>query len=261
MRSSLCLLLLVSGALPAFAEEAAMDRTVNDGNVVLESVPEVPADLRARLARFQNTRSASFQDWAPGGEGLYVTTRFGETTQIHHVESPGGARHQLTFFDEPARSVERRPGGSDFTFQMDEGGSEFNQIFLLDPASGVHRRLTDGTSRNGAVEWSRDGSHLAYQSTRRNGRSNDLWVMDPADPETARLALEAPGGAFWAPTDWSLDGGQLLVIQYVSVNISRIHLVDLESGERRLLVGGDDAPGNYVGISPSFDTSGDGIDL
>ncbi len=241
------------------AQEAEPSRTVNDGNVVLEDVPEVPAELGERLRRYQNTRGAAFQDWAAGGKGLYITTRFANTDQIHWVAEPGGSRRQLTFFDEPAAAVDRRPGGADLTFLMDEGGSEFSQIFLLDPVGGDHRRLTDGSSRNGVVEWSRDGSRIAFQSTRRNGESNDVWVMSPTEPEAAQVVLEAPDGAWWGPADWSPDGRHLLVTQYLSVTDSRVHLLDLESGDRRRLVGGDERPGSHSGIDPTFDRGGGGV--
>ena len=236
-------------------------RTANNGNVVLEGVPHVPEALVDQLNRYQNVRSASFQAWTPDGQGIYVTTRFGEVRQIHQVDFPGGARHQLTFFREPAGGVARRPGQAQFVFSMDEGGSEFFQLFLYDEATGEHRRLTDGTARNGRALWSRDGAWLAFQSTRRNGRSNDVWMMDPADTSTARLILEAPDGSLWGPSDWSPDGRQLLIVNYISITDSRIHVLDLESGDIRLVAGGDDARGSYVGIAPVFDAAGQGFFL
>ncbi len=175
------------------------------------------------------------------------------------MAAPGSSRRQITFFEEPAGSVERRPGGAEVTFLMDEGGSEFSQVFLLDPEAGTHRRLTDGSSRNGVVEWSRDGSRIAFQSTRRNGKSNDIWVMDLEDPESPRLALESPDGTWWGTSEWSPDDSQLLVTQYVSATDSRVHLVDLESGERRLLAGSEEEPGTYAGVAPTFDGTGKGV--
>lgn len=260
MRRLLVALLLIAIALPALGQEPER-RTANNGNVVLEGVPEVPPSLVAELNRFQSVRSAGFQDWTADGKGIYVSTRFGDVSQVHRVDFPGGARHQLTFFREPVSGITRRPGRSEFVFAMDEGGSEFYQLFLYDAATGEHRRLTDGSSRNGAPVWSEDGGHLAYQSTRRDGRSNDVWMMDPAAPEAARSLLEAPDGTWWGPAEWSPDGSQLLIVNYVSITDSRIHLVDVRSGERRLVAGGDQAPGSYVGIAPEFAADGRGFFL
>ena len=252
---------LVIATVPSFADGHDESRTANDGQVVLDGVPEIPERIGRQLRRYQNVRGASFRDWTADGQGIYITTRFGETSQIHRVDTPMGARHQVTFFDEPVGGVSRQPRGSQLSMTMDEGGSENFQIFLLDPVSGSHRRLTDGESRNGAVAWSDDGARIAFQSTRRNGRSNDVWVMDVDSPDEASLALESPDGSWWGPTDWSADASKLLVMQYVSITDSRIHLVDLESGESRLIAGGEKAPGNFAGVTPQFDADGSGVFL
>lgn len=257
LATATCLAFLAGMALPSTAEVEI--RTVNNGNVVLEGVPEIPPEIGHQLRRYQNTRAASFQDWTADGEGIYVSTRFGNVSQIHRVATPGGARTQLTFFDEPAGGADRQPGGSMLTFLMDAGGNEFRQIFLFDPVNGDARLLSDGESRNGAVLWSRDGRRIAFQSTRRNGRSNDVWVMEVDDPRSARMVLESPDGSWWGPSDWSADGKRLLISQYVSINDSRIHLLDLATGESRRLAGGGDQPESWLGIGPVFDSSGDGI--
>ncbi len=256
----LLLLALLALATPLGAQQQR--RTANDGNVVLEGIPEVPRRVIDRLNRYQNVRSAGFGDWTADGAGLYVVTRFGDVPQIHHVAGPGAARRQLSFFREPVSGVSRRPGAAELLFSMDEGGTELFQLSVLDPATGDARRLTDGASRNGAAVWSRDGSRLAYQSTRRNGRSNDVWVLhDPADTTTARLVFQAPDGAFWGPSDWSPDGTRLLLVQYVSITDARIHILDLETGAVEHVAGGELAPANYAGIGPTFSADGTGIFL
>lgn len=232
-------------------------RTLNNGQLVLEDIPEIPRQIAEDLRRYQNVRSASALDWTADGGSLYVSTRFGDVPQLHRVDAPAGARTQLTFFDEPIGDVSRRPGASELLFSMDAGGSEFTQLFMLDPDSGESRMITDGKSRNGSVNWNRDGSLLAYVSTRRNGAANDIWVMNPDEPSAARLVLEAPDGTAWSGADFSVDGRQLLVGNYVSVNDARIHLLDLGSGERRLLAGGGEFPSANSPIA--FDGEGKGF--
>ncbi len=257
--ASLTLVTVLLAPATTRAQESVEVRIVNDGRVILEDVPDLPDRIARQLNRYQNVRSASLQDWKADGEGIYVTTRFGQVTQLHRVDMPLGARSQVTFYGEPVGGVSRRPGSGSLLFGMDEGGSEFYQLFLLDEASGEARRLTDGVSRNGSGRWSRDGRRLAYRSTRRNGRSNDIWVMSVDDTSTARAVVEAPDGSWYGPADWDLKGRRLLVSQYVSITDSRIHLLDLKTGELELLLGGEDSPASYLGISPTF--SGGGIFL
>ncbi|MFQ5524794.1 MAG: S9 family peptidase [Thermoanaerobaculia bacterium] len=245
--------------LPALAEVER--REVNNGNVVLEGVPEIPASLTASIDRYLEVRDARFTHWSADGSAIFVTTRFGNVRQLHRVGGPGAFRQQLTFFEEPISGIERQPNGDRLTFLMDEGGSEFSQIFLLDPASGESRQLSDGESRNRAVEWNRAGNRIAFQSTRRNGRSNDIWITDVNDPGSASLALEAGDGSWWGANDWSADDGRLLIGQYVSVTDSRIHLLDLGSGERRLLAGSESEPSKNLGVAPAFAADGEGIFL
>lgn len=249
---TLSAVLLVSGAVAEIET-----RDANNGNVKLEAVPEVPRSLVDQLNRYQNVRSASFQDWSEDGESIYVATRFADTTQLHHVAMPGGARRQLTFFQEPVSGAQRRPHSSQLQFAMDEGGGEFYQLFMLDPENGESWRLTDGESRNGGAVFSLDGKRLAYQSTRRNGRSNDVWMMDADDPESAKMIYESPDGSWWGPADFGPRGEKLLIQNYVSITDSRVHLQDLESGESRLLLGGGEAAGVY--LAGDFDTEGTGF--
>jgi len=225
-------------ALSSAAVAEVERRTANSGNVILEDVPEIPAEIGEALNRYQNIRSASMAGWTPDGESIYIETRFGEVSQLHRVDEPLGMRRQLTWFDEPVGQVARRPGHEEIAFTMDEGGSEFAQIFLFDPATATHRMISDGESRNGGLQWSDDGRYLAFQSTRRNGRSNDVWLFDFEAGGEPRMILESPDGSWWGPVDFAPDNASLLIVQYISANDSRIHVLDLERGEVERLAGG-----------------------
>ena len=236
----LCLLVVL---LPAAARADAADQwTANNGQLILRGVPEIPADLVKRLNRYQNVRSAVFLEWAEDGDSLYIRTRFNELGQLHHVAAPGAYRQQLTWFREPIGQVERRGRKDELSITMDEGGGEQDQIFLFDPDDGSIRRLTDGTSRNRLARWSRDGKKMAFQSTRRNGRSNDLWWMEPGKPGSEELLLEAPDGSWFGPADFSHNGKFLLVQQFISVDDSRIYVLDLDSRALYLAAGNPEAP-------------------
>ena len=232
-------------------------RTLFNGQLVLEDIPEISEEVVDDLRRFQNVRSAFFRSWTQDGSGLFVSTRFGDVGSLHRVDMPMGARHQLTFFDEPMGQIARQPGRSQMLFTQDAGGSEFAQIFSLDPDTGDYRMLTDGESRNGAVVWDRRGTRVAFQSTRRNGASNDVWIMDPEEPEKASVELEAPDGLWWGPVEFSGSGSELLVVRYKSITDSSAHLLDLDSGELRLLAGQADEPS--VNLPAAFDDDNDGF--
>ena len=241
-------------ACVAMAEDVA--RTfANNGQLIMEGVPPIPAEIVTSLNRYQNVRSASFRAWAGDGSGMYVATRFADVAQLHRVDEPGGARHQLTFHKEPLGAISSQPYGPKLIVSRDTGGSEFSQLFLMDPSSGNEVLISDGESLNSSAVWDRAGRRIAYHSTRRDGASNDIWLMDPEDPDSAKIILEAQGGTRWGPAEFSANGSRLLASNYIGIADSRVHLVDLDSGEHTLLAGGN-ATSNYP---LAFDDEGEGF--
>ena len=241
----------------AAANAEVKERMANNGNVVLSGIPEIPPEIGRRLNRYQNVRGAAFRGWTRDSESIFISTRFGAVSQLHRVDMPLGARHQLTFFREPVGQASRQPLGTSIAMTMDEGGNEFAQIFLLNPRNGNLKRLSDGESRNSGIVWSDDGQAIAFRSTRRNGRSNDVWVMDPEKPESAELVLASPDGSSWGAVDFSPNGRELLISQYVSVTDSRIYLLDLKTNEYQLIRGDADAPS--VNLPSGFTSDGKGF--
>jgi len=231
--------------------------TANDGNLVMEDVPEIPGDVIDDLNQFQNVRSASVLDWSQDGRRLFVNARFADVNQIHRVDMPGGARRQLTFFNEPVTTVVRRPGGDDLLFLRDVDGAEFTQIFILSAEDGSTRMLSDGQSRNASPVWDKAGRRLAYTSTRRNGASNDIWLMDADDAGTAEMVLESAGGSFWSALEFADNGSKLIVSDYVSIADSRVHLLDLDTRRHELLAGG--GKGSSANTPVGFDADAAGF--
>ncbi len=197
------------------------------GNLVIENIPEIPKSLMERMNQYQNTRSASFQDWLPNNEGMIISTRFGETSQFHKVKMPGGAREQITFFGEPVSGATVRPKGNIFLYTKDVGGGEFYQIFSYDLSNGSSSLLTDGKSRNSGGLWSNGGERFAYTSTKRNGRDNDIYLSNSMDITQSEMILQVEGS--WGVQDWSPDDNKLIVAKYVSINESYPYILDLKS--------------------------------
>jgi len=210
-------------------------------NLVIEGIPALPASLAEEVKTYNESRSASLADWHPKTGEMIISTRFGNHNQLHYVKMQGGARTQLTFFDEPVGNAVFEPlNGSYFLFTKDRGGDEFSQIYRFDMAGKTITLLTDGKrSQNGGIRWNRDGNLIAYASTKRNGKDRDIYVMNPLHPADDRLAVENNGGG-WSVADWSADGKKLLLQEGISVNESRIWLADLESGSKTRLLPTED---------------------
>ena len=228
MRKILLLTLLATGTAHAQTDPARRDI----GNLTVESIPALPADLLARVDQYQNVRSAAVADWDREGKGLFISTRFGEVPQICHVAGPGAERRQITFFKEPLGTVAVSPDKklNGFIYSRDEGGNENFQIYFFDLGTGSSRLLTDGKSRNQFMGWNKAGTQLAYMSNQRNGTDSDLFVQDFAAAGTTKptALLELKGGG-WSVVAWSDDGRQMVLQNYKSVNESELFRLDVAS--------------------------------
>ncbi|HVX10030.1 MAG TPA: alpha/beta fold hydrolase [Pirellulales bacterium] len=200
--------------------------------IATQSVPTVPHELIERLRQYQNMREASFAGWSPDGDGMLVATRFGNATQLHRVYVPGGRREQITFFDEPVsgRFVPSSRDGAVLA-TLSQGGSENDQIYLVDRAAFSTTLLTDGKSRNLLGPVRHNGEEMIVLSTRRNGRDTDLYLANVRQAQSASLLMQTDS-EFWTAHDWSLDGKRLLLSRYVSINEGHPALFDVASKER-----------------------------
>ena len=227
----------------AVASGAVADTVAPPANMEVRGAPEVPASVVETLARYRNARSAVLVDWI--GDNVLVATRFGDSTQLHRVETPLGMRRQVTFFDEPVRSAAVNPQISEpgFVFLKDIGGSESYQLFWRPAGGGAAELISDGRSRYTGVSWSPSGGWLGYTTTERNGRDWDLHARS-FDPETgfgATTVIQEGAGVGWSLEDWAADEDRVLVSKYVSINEAELYEIDLGTGERRQLLPDPDA--------------------
>ncbi len=248
LRSSFVIKILASAALILVLPYLALAQQGNaqpadsfltpGDNLILESIPPIPAKIAEDTARYGESRGSMLFGWHPTRREILIGTRFGDTVQVHSVAMPGGARRQLTFFQDRVLSAQFLPDGNAFLFQKDTGGGEWYQIYRSDLATGAITLLTNGHSRNDNYLLAHHDTKLVYTSTQRNNKDDDLWIVDAVDSKSgsssAHMLMRVDGGG-WAPVAWSQDNRQLLVRQYISVNESYLWLIDATTGEKKAL--------------------------
>ena len=231
MRSAVLFSCLALLALPALAQTSGVPvRQV--GTARLENVPEIPADVRSAVQRYQNYRQADFQDWLPDGTML-IKTRFGATSQLHHVRGPMLDRTQLTFHEEPVADAMTIPGSQAFVYRRDTGGDEWFQIYSRGAAAPEAALLTEPGTRNQTLAFSRDGRQLAWARAARGSANYAIMLADPGNPASRRVAWQTEGAI--GPADFAPDGRQLLLVRNISNRESRLIMLDLASGQAREL--------------------------
>jgi dipeptidyl aminopeptidase/acylaminoacyl peptidase len=235
-----------SALLGGFLVQIAAQGQAPD-QVTTVGLPPLPAALKAEVAPYLDYRIATFQDWHPDRRDILMTTRAGETAQLHEVTLPAAAPRQLTFLSEPVRRAAFEPeAGKCILLSQDAGGGEAYQLYRFDPETGSTVLLTDGASRNTSPCWARNGKRLAYLSTRRNGLDTDLYLVDAARPRSDRMLAPLRGGG-WQVLDWAPGEDQLLLLNTVSVHQSSLHVVTLRSGASRPVTHSDGGKISYAG--------------
>src|SRR4051812_20242187 len=115
----------------------AQDSIKPSPNLIIDGIPGIPVDIAADVQRYSESRSAVFCDWHPKRREMIISTRFGNTPQLHLVTMPYGVRKQLTFYTEPITNASFEPVKGDyFLFTKDNGGDEFSQIYRYDLSNG-----------------------------------------------------------------------------------------------------------------------------
>jgi dipeptidyl aminopeptidase/acylaminoacyl peptidase len=220
----------------AASVRSADDAIAPGDNLTVQGIPRVTTQLAEDVGRYSEFRRAAFEDWHPTRRAMLISTRFGDTAQVHEVRMPGGARRQLTFYPDHVRSgIAYQPGTGDaFLFLKDKGGDEFFQLYRQDFKTGAVTRLTDGASRNTTSLPSTRGDRIVWSSTKRDGKDTDLWIANVSDPGSARQLCELSGGG-WQASAWSPDDKKILLGEGISANESYLWVVDATSGEKTLL--------------------------
>ena len=248
--------LIILLVLLSFNSSAAEVERVTRGNLAIEGIPEIPAELVQRMRRYQFARSAFFTGWTPDGR-ITISTRFGNTSQIHVVDKPMGARRQITFFDEPINGGDWSPTGArkGMIYTRDTGGDENFQLEYLEPAVADPVRLTNGEGRAGTGIWSPDGTKYAFPWTVRTGVNTDIYIEDPLDRKAPEMVYEAAETG-WDLTDWSPDGKALLLERFISANESYLHVYDVATRAKREI---EPAKGKAARGPAKLSTDGKGV--
>lgn len=195
-------LLLAAACVTANAAEAPITR---------DGLSAEDAGIAGALPRYQQSRAAHFAAWLPDG-GMLVTTRFGDTTQLHRLRAPLGLREQVSFLAEGVRASALQPSGDTVALVEPRRGDEVDQLSLLRLTDHTVHALTDGSARDTQPLWAHDGHRLAFTSNRRDGNDVDVYVLDTSTGSDALPRLVVGGSNVrWRLYDWAGDDKHLLL--------------------------------------------------
>ena len=212
-------------------------------------LPSSPDRLRALLA----TKAALLADVDPdpgAPERLLIRSDLTGTMQLYELTVPG-ALHQVTALPEPVGAARYLPGGRQAVVEVDSGGNERHQLYLVDletPDDGAARgfdvfRPITSDARYGHHLAGVDprGRLIAYLSNKANGVDFDLWLYDvPGDEH--RLAF-AGGGWCQPASGFSPDGRWVSILRPGTPPLDvELLLVEVDTCEVRRILAHPDEP-------------------
>jgi dipeptidyl aminopeptidase/acylaminoacyl peptidase len=242
-------LAVLAGAMlvsPVMAQQAPAPEVRQVGTARLENVPEIPADVREAVQRYQNSRSAEFEDWLADGTML-IRTRFGTSNQLHHVAAPGASRQQLTFFASPVAGATAIPGTQRFVMIRDTDGDEWFQLHVRG-LTGASVQLTEPGTRSGSPVVSEDGRMLVWTTATKGSAAYTLNAADLTAAQPTPRALYKADGAIGA-SDLSADKSRVLFTRSLSNRESQMLVLDNATG-RAARIAPNAPPARYD--SPRF---------
>ncbi|HEV2700061.1 MAG TPA: prolyl oligopeptidase family serine peptidase [Steroidobacteraceae bacterium] len=200
------------------------------GALIVDGVPAIDPKLGARLSDYLEGRAASFLAWLPDNS-LLVSTRFGDSPQVHRVTAPLGMREQLTWFADPITQVLTAPAGAadGFAFLKEHEADGQPQLYYYSFATHTARMVSSGKGRHGSPLWSADGRHVVFTGNDRDGSTTDIYMSD-VGAGTAPHLVVAGRDHPWVPVDWSADGQKLLLLQAGSNDESTLFIGDVNTG-------------------------------
>lgn len=203
--------------------------------MVLEGVPAVDKEVEARMKQYLDVRPMSLSDISADGKTLLISTRAGNTAQLHTLGAPLGALKQITSYEEPVAGGGFLPGTANgrVLLSKDIGGNENYQLYDLNLADGQAKMLTDGTHRHEGGTVSKSGKWLAFSGNDRNKKDMDVYIKDLTSSDAPRLLLQVEGS--WSASEFSPDEKRLLVQEYISERETHWFVVDCEHGEKEPL--------------------------
>ena len=177
------------------------------------------------------------------------------TSQLWYVNSPGMWPIQVTFFKDRITGYHPNPKRDLILVEKDEGGSEYDQFFLMKGDGTEIKMITDGAPKvlYGFGRWSDDGSFFTYYSNKRSPYFYDVYTYN-IESGSSKMVFSSDHSNY--PSALSADGSKLVLTRSYSTYDNDLYLVDLHSGKEKLITTHDNFNDPAQFYAASFDAAG-----
>lgn len=255
-----CLIAIVTAmALLARSQSATAqgDEIAPNANLEVFGIPKAPASLAPKVRRYSANYGLPLAGWDPAKREIWLKG-MSSVSWVSRVESPGGAPKSWMYLQANGiYDLYFQPQAKYLVYNRDSNGDEAFQMYLYDIEKRSSALITDGKSRSTEPVWSNSGERIVYSSSPPGGNGVSLHLVNPFDPKSNRLLAQSTGNYLKA-YDWSPDDDQVAYCEFIANTISKLWLINVKTGEKRLLSTTGKKEEEYYDF-PQFSQDGKGV--
>lgn len=212
------------------------------------------------IEQYLNIRGAVSPQYSFDNSRIYFSMSVTGTSQLWYVNSPGMWPSQVTYFQERIGGFSANPKRDLVLIEKDEGGSEYDQFFLMNGNGSNVVQITDNRPKvlYGFGRWSDDGSFFTYYSNARSPYFYDIYKYD-VDRMSSQLIYSSDHSNY--PSAISPDGKKMIITRSYTSYDNDLYLLDMKSGEAELITGHDNFNNPSEFRSAAFDREGKSVFL
>ena len=177
--------------------------------------------------------SSSNLRWSPSGKEIGFVAKRGERAQVWALPAGGGEARALTAFGESVSGFEWSPDGARLLLRAPAPETEEealrrkrkddaradgwqwrrDQLWIVPPAGGAARALTDGSRHVSSAAWAPDGKRVAIVATKTPEADSSLDARLQVLDVATGAATDVPGGDLASDPRWSRDGRAIAFVR------------------------------------------------
>ncbi len=176
--------------------------------------------------------------WSPGGDAIVYVTRakeyFSGRLNLIHFDANSGQRvgEPTILYTAPTdrgggwsiRGAEWSPDGQQLVTVLQNSG--WNHLYLISPAGGEPKQITDGSFEDESPVFSPDGKSIAFISNRGLLEATNLWTIPAQGGEARQVAkFDVPG--IVSDPQWSPDSAHIYFDRQSPVEASDLFVAEI----------------------------------
>lgn len=210
------------------------------------------------IEQYLNIRGAVSPGFSFDDSRIYFTMSVTGTSQLWYVNKPGAWPLQVTFFKDRITGYSPNPAKDVILVEKDEGGSEYDQFYLMKGDGTGIKMITDGAPKvlNGFGRWSDDGTFFTYYSNKRTPFFYDIYTYN-IETGTDKMIFSSDHSNY--PSVMTSDGKKMIFTRSYSTYDNDLYLLDMETKKEKLISVHDNFNEPAEFFASSFDAAGENL--